>query len=344
MRHLIERVWEEPAVYRIPVELPENPLRTLNSYVIKTPGGNLVIDTGFRRPECRASLWRGLEELNLDLGKTALFLTHLHADHTGLAEDFVARGVPVYMGSIDYAYFLDTISGKIWAPMEELYRREGYPEGEMLRQAGENHARIYGPEHAFPVRQLEDGDVFRVGDVELRAVCTPGHTPGHMALYLPAQQVLFSGDHVLFDITPNIGMWTGMEDALADYLDSLDKVRSLPVRQTFPGHRGQKGELHQRLDSLKAHHRQRLEEIAGAVAAAPGSNAYQIAGKITWSARGLGWEQFPPQPEVVCRLRDPDPSGLSDPPGTDSQTGDGCGLCLRPGVSRAGRRILQLGF
>lgn len=60
----------------------------LNAYVIKGKSENLVIDTGFNRPECREALCRGLEDLGIDLRHTSLFLTHLHADHTGLVGFF----------------------------------------------------------------------------------------------------------------------------------------------------------------------------------------------------------------------------------------------------------------
>ena len=38
----------EDNIYTIPVPLPNNPLRSLNSYVIKGEDRNLLIDTGFR--------------------------------------------------------------------------------------------------------------------------------------------------------------------------------------------------------------------------------------------------------------------------------------------------------
>ena len=53
----------EDNIYTIPVPLPNNPLRQLNSYVIKGEGRNLVIDTGFKLEECRKALCDGLEEL-----------------------------------------------------------------------------------------------------------------------------------------------------------------------------------------------------------------------------------------------------------------------------------------
>lgn len=75
-----------------------------------------------------------------------------------------------------------------------------------------------------------------VGEYEVKAFCTPGHTPGHMVLYLPEQQLLFSGDHVLFDISPNITSWPEVEDSLGDYLESLKRLRNLPVQAVFPAH------------------------------------------------------------------------------------------------------------
>ena len=161
-------------------------------------------------------------------------------------------------------------------------------------QSGGNHARLYAPKGVYPATLLEGGEILHVGEVSIQVIHTPGHTPGHMVLYLPREQLLFSGDHILFDITPNIGVWMGVPDALADYLASLEKIRSLPIRQTFPAHRGQKGDVYQRIDALLEHHQHRLEEIAGAVRDYSGSTAYELAGHISWSARGLGWEQFPP--------------------------------------------------
>ena len=43
-------------LYTIPVPLPGNPLRELNSYFLRGQERDLLIDTGFRRPECRAAL------------------------------------------------------------------------------------------------------------------------------------------------------------------------------------------------------------------------------------------------------------------------------------------------
>ena len=290
---MVTKLWDVPEVYCINVPLPDNPLRNLNSYVIRTPECGLVIDTGFNRPECRDALWAGIEELKLDLSKTRLFLTHFHSDHIGLVWDFVERGVPVYMGRADYEYHRRLRAGGLLA-MEKRFIAEGFPEEEMARQSSENQSRKFAPRPGFPVNELEEGDTIPMGELDVRAIYTPGHTPGNMILYLPRSELLFSGDHILFDITPNISAWPQIANPLSDYIASLQKVRALPICAAFPAHRAAGSDVRQRIDQIIEHHRQRLDEIYQTCVAHPGSTGYDIAGQIKWSARGLGWGEFPP--------------------------------------------------
>ena len=290
---MVTKVWDDPVIYSIQVDLPQNPLRFLNVYVIVTPEQNLLIDTGFNRIECREALWCGIRELNLDLEKTSVFLTHVHSDHTGLAGDFVLQNCPIYMGRIDYTYLCGMKTGTNLTAMENQFHREGFPTKELVRQNRENQGRRYSVAQIFPALLVDDGAVILLGQLEVRCVHTPGHTPGHMALYLPEQRLLFSGDHILFDITPNISVWNGAPHSLEDYLNSLNKIRSLDIQAAFPAHRHGESVVYRRIDALQEHHRERLEEIRQAVETHPGSSAYQIAGMITWSTRGLGWEEFP---------------------------------------------------
>ena len=70
-------------IYRIEVPLPKNPMKLLNSYLIRGKERSLIIDTGFNRPECREAMMSALDELHVDFDSTDIFLTHLHADHSG---------------------------------------------------------------------------------------------------------------------------------------------------------------------------------------------------------------------------------------------------------------------
>ena len=51
---MVEQIAKD--IYRIEVPLPNNPLRSLNSYFLRGEERDLLIDTGFRRPVCQAAL------------------------------------------------------------------------------------------------------------------------------------------------------------------------------------------------------------------------------------------------------------------------------------------------
>lgn len=107
----------------------------------------------------------------------------------------------------------------------------------------------------------------------------------------------------MIDITPNIQCWSDDEDPLKDYLESLDKVRALDVKWVLPGHRRLFKNCRKRIDELKAHHAQRLEEVLDILAERSSLNAFQIASHMTWDIKAENWEPFPPGPDVVCHRR-----------------------------------------
>jgi len=288
----VDHIRDNPEIHVIHVPLPNNPLRNLNSYVIKTPQRNLVIDTGFNREECREALWSGIGELGLDLAKTSLFVTHLHSDHSGLGAEFADRGCPVYMGSTDYRYF-SAYYTRYRSGIDRIYRKEGFPLSVLEMQDAMNQARLYAPRR-FSARTVEDKQVLFPDGPEIRCLHMPGHTPGQMVLYLPESGILFSGDHILFDITPNITVWEEGLDSLADYLSSLGKIQKLDVSLVYPAHRSYGHPMGTRPTDLIRHHEARLREIESALSEHPDSTAYEVAGRISWSAHGLGWDEFPP--------------------------------------------------
>ena len=103
---------------------------------------------------------------------------------------------------------------------------------------------------------------------------------------------MFTADHILYDITPNITMWPNMDNSLGTYLESLKRFAQYPVKMTLPGHR-EAGDYFARIDALLAHHAQRVDESESIVCQRPGQTCYEIAGQMTWAIRAINWQEFP---------------------------------------------------
>lgn len=284
--HITENLW------RLEIPLEGNPLKNLNSYLIRGER-SLLIDTGFRWQSCREAMERQLAELEVDRRRLDIFITHLHSDHAGLAPNLIAPGCTIYIGEIDGPEIEDAMSGERWHALYDAYVRDGFSWEEIHHLWDSNPAHEAAPDRWDQVCYLKDGAELHYGGHRLCCMLTPGHTPGHLCLYEPEAQWLFSGDHVLFHISPNICRWTVMPDALGSYLESLRKVRDLPVKLLLPAHREETGDLAARVDELIAHHLRRIEDAWQTVREEPGLTAYEIAGRMRWRIRSRSWAEFP---------------------------------------------------
>lgn len=114
-----------------------------------------------------------------------------------------------------------------------------------------------------------------------------------MCLWDADRKIMLTGDHVLFDITPNIVCWQDFEDPLGQYLSSLKRMNDFDVKLALPGHR-KNGDIHSRVREIRAHHGERLRECMGIIAANPGLTAYVLTSRMRWRIRAEGgWENFP---------------------------------------------------
>ncbi len=284
----------EDNIFRIRVPLPDNPLQQLNSYFISGSDHNLLIDTGFNLKECYDALTKGLEALHADMSKTDLFLTHLHSDHCGLAPAIVKSGRHVYISETDLKYLNDSAYlTKITNAMYDGMGAAGVTDQMRDAMFDFNPSIEYAPgTDQIAYDSVRDGDTIDVGGYHFRCILTPGHTPGEMCLWEESRRILILGDHVLFDITPNITAWPDVEDSLGDYLESLHLVEDLDVRLALPGHR-EIGEFRPRIAELYRHHETRLEKCREALRKKPDSTLYEVASQINWKIRVSSWEEFP---------------------------------------------------
>lgn len=277
-------------LFRIRIPLPGSPLKYLNSYLIRSDDRSLLVDTGLNREECKTAMIEGLSRLGVDLSDIDIFITHLHADHFGLIKKLAGPDTIIYFNRPD-AEIIENWQG--FEPMIRYAARNGFSE-QILRAAIEQHPGYrFGTDWVPEMSILKDEERIKAGRYTFSCIHTPGHTRGHTCLYEPDRKFLIAGDHILYDITPNIQCWSDTENPLRDYLESLDKIYGLPVERVLPGHRSIFKQYRERIDALKSHHYERLEEVFRILSEESPQTAFSVASKMTWDIVAESWQDFP---------------------------------------------------
>jgi len=298
-----------PDVYRIPLPLPQDGLRAVNVYAIADGAGFTLVDSGWVLQQSRDLLVAALERLGAGLGDVRRFLvTHSHRDHYTLAVTLRREfGSRILLGEGEKPG-LEQMN----APGESE-RPQQLPR--LLRAGADDLVRrlsaMQRPEFdvsdwELPDEWITDGAVINVGEGdalrELTAIATPGHTAGHVVFADESADLLFAGDHVLPRITPSIALEPlPPPNPLADFLTSLELVRSRPDAALLPAHGPIGMRVHERVDALLAHHADRLD--ASLAAAREGrSTATEVAGALRWTRRGYALADLDPFNEMLAIL------------------------------------------
>jgi glyoxylase-like metal-dependent hydrolase (beta-lactamase superfamily II) len=125
--------------------------------------------------------------------------------------------------------------------------------------------------HGATVRrypELGDGDVVRVGTLNITALHTPGHSADHLCFSLAEDRVVFTGDLVL---GKGSSMVTYPEGNVAAYLRSLDRLIALEPRMLFPGHWDPVTDAMGKLREYRAHRLEREAQVLAEVERASGT-------------------------------------------------------------------------
>ena len=180
-----------------------------------------------------------------------------------------------------------------WADrLGHVLHAAGVPEEEMAALSDDRNRMVFA-EPVLPDREITDDELADVPGQQVRAVWTPGHSPGHTCFHLEERDLLLAGDHLLPGITPHVGLYETDrydQDALGDFLTSLDRIAKLNPAEVLPAHQYRFADAAGRTREIVRHHEQRLADLLTRLEGEP-LTPWQIAEGMEWNRR---WEQIPP--------------------------------------------------
>ena len=257
-----------PGVRWIRMPLPYA-LNHINLWLLEDgPGQWCAVDTGLDMGDVKDH-WRRL--IN-DYPLVRQIVTHYHPDHLGLAAWLQQEtGAPLWMSQGEYLTaqaFVNEIGNYAPQATGELFRRHGLAADrlEALAQRGNAYKRVV-PQIPATYTLLRDGSEVRVGANDWRVIIGHGHCPEHAALYCEALGVLIGGDMMLPSISTNVAVFAPNpdDDALSDFLASIDRFRDLPADTlALPSHGRPFRGIAARVAALHQHHADRCAELVAA--------------------------------------------------------------------------------
>jgi glyoxylase-like metal-dependent hydrolase (beta-lactamase superfamily II) len=253
----------------------------INLSVLENNDGWMLVDTGINTTET-SRLWEQVFAGPLKSKPvTRLLCTHFHPDHIGLAGWLADRhGIALEITGKEWAMARTTREAQPDADLTAaFYARIGFPLTDSSTVPGYSYASRV---HPLPATHhvIDPSKPITAAGVSWRVVVGEGHSPEHAALYSAESNVLISGDQVLPGISPNVSVRVETPDAnpLKDFLESLARFHDLPADTlVLPSHKLPFFGLHERIDQIVAHHRDRL---AVAKAACTGVTAMDILSVI----------------------------------------------------------------
>ena len=222
-----------------------------------------------------------------------LVVTHIHPDHYGAAGILAGPGkAELYLHRLEVP-----LVHPRYVELEQLVievrnylRVNGVPEeeAEVLSNSQRALSQVVAP--AEPTVQLDGAESLMLGRTPVRVEWTPGHSPGHICLYSASTGLLFAGDHVLPELSPNIGLHPqSTPDPLHEYLDGLRRVAAYKPRLVLPAHGRPFADVGGRVETLIEHHRRRMEQVMSIVAGGE-LTAWEVALKL-WGPREQLYER-----------------------------------------------------
>jgi Zn-dependent hydrolases, including glyoxylases len=201
-----------------------------------------------------ASNLEKLKRLKKNDGIDLVWLSHWHEDHIRYL--YLFEDCPKWISARDFPPLTDIEIFLDWYGLEETSKRN-YWKKEM--QGTFN----FQPLHE--ARFIEDDEKIDLGNIKVEVIATPGHTPGHLSFFFPAEGILFLGD---YDLT-SFGPWYGdVASSIEETIKSICRLKAIPAKRWITCHdtglfEENPGDLWQRYENVIYEREARLMEFLG---------------------------------------------------------------------------------
>ncbi len=252
-------------IYKIELPIPF-PLKTMNVYFIDDSPRTLV-DVGIKTEASFETLKKGLETIGVGLNSIErILITHGHIDHYGQAKKVSSlSGAPIYIHSKEYGRIRSFIHSLGF--VKSILLRNGAPEtlvDEAIHYMESAQIMADSLDEAF---FLDNGDSIPFKSMIWQTIHCPGHSPGLICFHWLEKKILFTGDHLLKEITPNpILNVPGYRPpfrypSLKDYLNSLEKIERMDISLLLPGHGEEIHDVKALIQKIFTHHKERMDRV-----------------------------------------------------------------------------------
>lgn len=184
-------------IVRVPIPTPTLwPHHTTNCYIVGTEKESILVDAGYDQEETKKELEKVILLTGIARPKS-IILTHSHRDHSPGVNQLLHWDAAVYCHPLELKEIKEAVS-----PKNTIFT-------------------------------IEDGFSFEIDSEMITMIHSPGHTRGHLSLYIPSRRTLIAGDNIVAEGTT----WIGRPDGdMSDYLSTLSKLKSFDLEKIGPGH------------------------------------------------------------------------------------------------------------
>lgn len=232
-----------------------------------------LVDTGPLTEDAWEALGHGLARHGFRIGDVErLVLTHGHQDHFGLAARIQRLGkARLFGGRLDRGHFLGRRNGRF---LLDALTRAGFGGAARLTMVAMTVAVDRFAEPLSTWNELSGGEVLPGDGWSVLVRSVPGHTPGSLSFEVPEAGVLFTGDTVLRDITPNAIVDEDPERpgevfrSVSRYFETLGRIEARGS-SLLTGHGGRIPDFEAHRSRLESRYAARVTQIERALAGRP---------------------------------------------------------------------------